>query len=113
MAGRKKSMARKARKRTSSDFEPEFEQFKVPVVLSLLLLGGLTVFYVWEGIRFRELNREIVELEMAKKEVLEENARLRAQVEELSSFRRISKIAEKRFGFVVLKPRVIVVSEDE
>ncbi len=114
MAGRKKSMARKPRNHHSTPaFEHHYGLIWIPVVLFFTLLAGLAVFYVWEGIRFGELNREIIQLELARQEILEENERLRAQVEELSSFRRISKIAEKYFGFVVLKPRIIVVSEDE
>lgn len=71
------------------------------------MLSGLTVFYVWERVKLREISREIIELNKTRKLLVEENKRLRAQAEELASYRRIYTIAKERFGFVELKPRII------
>ena len=79
----------------------------LPVFVMFLMLSGLAVFYVWERIKLREISREIVELQKTKKLLIEENGRLQAQAEELSSYRRIYKIATERFDFIELKPKII------
>jgi len=88
--------------------QPDYGLLWLPVVLFFVMLSGLTVFYVWEHIRLREINRDIVQLQKARSEVIGENELLRARAEELSSYRRIYGIATKYFGFVELKPRVVV-----
>lgn len=108
----KTSMARrrsKPRQRSRQASSPDYGWLWVPVVTFFVLLAGLAVFYVWEHIRIREISREIIQLQRAKQVLLDENARLRAQAEELSSYRRIYRIAKEHFGFVELKPRVVVV----
>lgn len=107
-------MARSKRKAShtvatkSRSKQPDYGLLWLPVVLFFMMLSGLTVFYVWEHIRLREINREIVQLQRARMELIGENELLRAQAEELSSYRRIYGIATKQFGFVELKPRVVV-----
>ena len=71
------------------------------------MLSGLTVFYVWERIKLREISREIIDLNKTRKLLVEENERLRAQAEELTSYRRIYTLAKQQFGFVELKPKII------
>lgn len=79
----------------------------LPVFIFFLMLSGLTVFYVWERIKLREISREIIDLNKTRKLLVEENERLRAQAEELTSYRRIYTLAKQQFGFVELKPKII------
>ncbi|MFQ5632382.1 MAG: septum formation initiator family protein [bacterium] len=87
--------------------KPTYGLLWLPVFIFFLMLSGLAVFYVWERIKLREISREIIELNKTRKLLVEENERLRAQAEELASYRRIYPIAKERFGFVELKPRII------
>lgn len=101
----------KALKRKAAQPKPTAANYGLlwlPVVILFVMLSCLSVFYIWERIRTREISREIVELEKAKKTLAEDISRLRAQAEELSSYRRIYKIAKEHFGFIELKPTVIV-----
>ncbi len=111
---KKKVMARPSRTRkkaASRKATPHYGLLWLPVLISFSLLAGLAVFYVWEHIKLKEIRKEIIELQNARDVLLKENSRLRAQVTELSSFRRIYPIAKKHFGFVELKPRIIVVPD--
>lgn len=101
------------KKRAKPAAGPEFGWLWVPVILAFSLLAGLSVFYVWEHIKLKEIRKEIVRLQEARAVILKENARLKAQVAELSSYRRIYPIARERFGFVERKPRIIVVPQAE
>lgn len=99
----------KALKRKAAQPKPTAANYGLlwlPVVILFVMLSCLSVFYIWERIRTREISREIVELKA--KTLAEDISRLRAQAEELSSYRRIYKIAKEHFGFIELKPTVIV-----
>ncbi len=100
---------RKQRKRPSPG--AQYGLLWLPVVLFFSLLAGLAVFYVWERIEMGKINREIIELQLSIQEVKNENARLLAQAEELSSYRRINQIARRHFGFVQLKPQIVFMAE--
>lgn len=85
----------------------------LPVFIFFLMLSGLAVFYVWERIKLREISREIIEMDRARKLLVEENKRLRAQAEELSSYRRIYEIGTQRLGLVELKPKIIYIPSNK
>ncbi len=103
-------MARGRRKR-SAEAKVGFGLLWVPVMLFFLLLSGLSVFYIWERIKLREIKRDIVTLERARRQIYEENQQLKAQTEQLASYRRIYKIATEHFGYIELKPKVIISPE--
>lgn len=106
----KKTMARRHTTSASSRRavpKPSYGLLWLPVFIFFLMLSGLTVFYVWERIKLREISREIIEMNKTKKLLVEENERLRAQAEELTSYRRIYNLAKRQFGFVELKPKII------
>ncbi len=103
-------MAR-GRKKKAQEEKVGFGLLWIPVMLFFLLLSGLSVFYIWERIKLREIKRDIVTLERARREIYEENQQLKARTEELASYRRIYKIATERFGYVELKPKVIISPE--
>ncbi|KAA3612107.1 MAG: hypothetical protein DWQ05_19080 [Calditrichaeota bacterium] len=97
------------KKQKSPDIGPShYGLLWLPVVLVFILLSCLSVFYIWERIRFREITKEIVALQRVQKILIDDISRLRAQSEELSSYRRIYKIAKEKFGFIELKPTIIV-----
>lgn len=85
----------------------------LPVIVFFVLLSGLSVFYIWERLHTKEINRQIVELEQARRALNEENSQLRAKAEELSSYHRIYQIATERFGFIELEPTIIVSPEQK
>ena len=87
--------------------KPQYGMLWLPVFIFFLMLSGLTVFYVWERIKLREISREIIDLNKTRKLLVEENERLRDQAEELTSYRRIYTLAKQQFGFVELKPKII------
>lgn len=85
----------------------------LPVVIFFLMLSCLSVFYIWERLRFRQIQKDIVQLQKVKKILIEDISRLRVQSEELSSYRRIYKIASEHFGYIELKPTVIINHEKQ
>ncbi len=93
--------------------QPDYGILWLPVCVLFILLSGLAVFYVWERIKIREIEREIVEYQKVRKLLVEENERLRGQAESLSSYRRIHKVASERFGFIELKPQTVYIQGDE
>ncbi|KAA3656580.1 MAG: hypothetical protein DWQ10_15090 [Calditrichaeota bacterium] len=108
--GNKKTMAKAVKKKPKQPKLPatNYGLLWLPVVILFVLLSCLSVFYIWERIRLREISREIVELRKVKITLSEDISSLRAQAEELSSYRRIYKIASENFGFIELKPKIIL-----
>lgn len=104
-------MVKKSRNRQPWLVRPDYGLLWVPVFIFFLMLSGLAVFYVWERIKLRELSRDLIQHERHISMLQEENNRLRGQVEELSSYRRIYQIASQRFGFVELKPKIVYIDE--
>lgn len=102
-AGRRKKRKRPRRGRN----RVQYGMLWLPVFIFFTMLSGLAVFYVWERLKLREISREIVQQTKAIRLLQEENSRLRAQAEELASYRRIYEIARDRFGFIELRPKIV------
>ena len=101
---------RKTTKGKGVRLQPDYGILWLPVCIVFLMLSGLAVFFVWERIEIREIDRDIVSQRRVRTLLVEGNERLRGQVEELTSYRRIYRIATERYGFVELKPQNIYVS---
>jgi len=108
----KTAMVKKKQQRKKSQRQPHpgYGLLWIPVFVFFFLLSGLTVFYVWERIALRKMSREIIEYRKAELVLEGENERLKGQLEELCSYRRIYPIATTRFGFVELNPKILFVS---
>lgn len=105
-------MAKKPRQKSRSEMmAPGSGSLWLLVCLFFVLLSGLAVFLVWERVKLQKIGREIVALQQAKSQLEENLATLHGQAEELSSYARIYRIASEKFGFVELKPRVILVTD--
>lgn len=101
-------MARKSRQRQRRTRSSETHGLLwLAVVVFFVMLSGLAVLFVWERIQLQKIGRDIVELERVKVVLDEDLARQRGQVEALSSYTRISRIAATRFRFVPLKPKLV------
>ena len=113
-SGGRKKMTSAAVKTSRNEHVPvsTYGLLWLPVVIFFLMLSCLSVFYIWERIRFRQIQKDIVELQKVKKILTDDISRLRVQSEELSSYRRIYKIAREHFGYIELKPTVIINHEN-
>jgi len=115
-----KSMASKpnsgARKTKAARPRAEFSSAAVKRSLALLipfavfLFLGLTL--IWERVKVRELAAQIATLDSQRVKLIEQNGKLRIQLEQISSYGRISRIATQRLGLVAVPQQTILVEEE-
>jgi cell division protein FtsL len=112
----KTSGARKSGAAHASSPKPEIGSAAIKRSLSLLfpflvfLCFGL--FLIWERVKVGELAAQIATLESQRLQLSEQNGKLRIQLEQLSGYGRISRIAAKRLGLVAVPQRAILVEEN-
>lgn len=109
-------MARPRTRRTLETARPGRGLFRpgasVVFLLSFSLVAVLALLFLWGRVRINQLATDIAELEQQRQQVLDQNDKLRIQIERLSSYSRISRIARTRSGLVPLRPQLLIV-EDE
>lgn len=79
-----------------------------PFVIFLIL--GLLL--IWERVKVNELAAAVAAMEIRRNQLVEQNGKLRVQVEQLSGYARISRLATQRLGLVSLPQQIIVVEEE-
>lgn len=67
---------------------------------------------IWERVTVNKLAVEIATLETQRNQLLDQNGKLRIQVEQLAGFGRISHLASQRLGLAVVPQQIIVVEEE-
>ena len=111
-----KSGAKKSRTARSSLSKPEFSSTAIKKSLSLLfpfsifLLLGLSL--IWERVKVGELAVQISKLESQRMQLGDQNDKLCVQLEQLSGYGRISRLATQRLGLVAVPQQAILVAED-
>lgn len=77
---------------------------------SILLFFGL--FLIWERVSVNEVAAGISQLEAQRLQLAEQNGKLRIQLEQLSGYGRIARIATQRLGLVAVPQQTILVDEE-
>jgi len=77
---------------------------------SVFLFFGL--FLIWERVKVRELATTIAQLETQRNQLADQNGKLKNQVEQLSGYGRISRLATQRLGLVAVPQQTILVKEE-
>ncbi len=84
--------------------------------LSLLVPFAVLLFFalflIWERVKVNELAAQIAVLEAQRNQLADQNGKLRIQLEQLSGFGRISRLATQHLGLVMAPQQVIVVDEE-
>ncbi len=84
----------------------------IALLLPFAILLAFALLLIWERVTVNELAAKIAALEAQRNQLADLNGKLRVQVEQLSGFGRISRLATQRLGLVTVPHQVIVV-EDE
>jgi cell division protein FtsL len=81
---------------------------RIFVVVSIFLLAVMSVFYIWLKVKVGLLANEIEELRKDQVRLIQQNYRLRGNVVHLSSYERITGIAQNQLGLVFIQQEVIL-----
>jgi cell division protein FtsL len=79
--------------------------------LFIIIVTILMVFYVWEKVEMGILLHEIDELKKQEAQLKEENDKLRAKVTQLSSYGRITSLAQDKLGMVFPPQEMVYLPE--
>ncbi len=117
MALPRRSGGNEASKKSSSRrLKPRLDFAAIRRGLALLLpfaiLLGFALLLIWERVKVNELAAEIAALEAQCNQLVDQNGKLRIQLEQLSGFGRISRLASQRLGLVAVPQQTIVVEEE-
>jgi len=110
------SSARKPK--TAASHLPGAEFNAAAIKRSLIILFPFSVFLffglvlIWERVKVRELATAIAQLETQRNQLADQNIKLKNQVEQLSGYGRISRIATQRLGLVAVPQQTIIVKDD-
>jgi len=78
------------------------------VILSLLLVAGVSFFHSWVQTRIVHIGYEVTELQAEEEELMKEAKSLILEEETLKSPARIEEIAINRLGMVRLRPNQVI-----
>jgi cell division protein FtsL len=84
----------------------------VSLLLPFAVLLFLALFLIWERVKVNELAAQIAVLEAQRSQLADQNGKLHIQVEQLSGFGRISRLATQRLGLIMAPQQLIVVDEE-
>lgn len=94
----------------------EFNSAAIRRSLALLFPFAVFLFFglflIWERVKVRELAGQIAKLDTQRLQLAEQNDKLRIQLEQLSGYGRISRIATQRLGLVAVPQQTILVAEE-
>ena len=82
------------------------------LLLPFVVLLFFALLLIWERVKVNELAAQIAVLEAQRNQLADQNGKLRIQLEQLSGFGRISRLATQRLGLVMAPQQVIVVDEE-
>lgn len=81
-------------------------------LLPYAVIGMLALLFLWGRVHISQLATDIAELEQQRQQLLDRNEKLRVQIEQLSSYGRISHLARARSGMVPLRPQLLIVDDE-
>lgn len=80
---------------------------RIFVVVSIFLLAIMSIFYIWLKVKVGLLANEIDELRKEQVRLIQQNYRLRGKVVQLSSYERITGIAQNKLGMIFIQQEAI------
>jgi len=109
-SGRKNKAARRSLSKA------EFSSAAIKRSLSLLLPFSFFLFLglllIWERVKVNELAAQTSKLDMQRLQLMDQNGKLRIQLEQLSGYGRISRIATQRLRLIQVPQQTILVEEE-
>ncbi|MCG3118201.1 MAG: Cell division protein FtsL [bacterium] len=110
------SSARKPKAARQAAPKPELNSAAIKRSLILLLPFSFFLFFglflIWERVSVNELAAGISQLEAQRLQLTEQNGKLRIQLEQLSGYGRIARIATQRLGLVAVPQQTILIDEE-
>jgi cell division protein FtsL len=109
------SSARKPKTKTAA---PRAKFNAAAIKHSLIILFPFSVFLffglvlIWERVKVRELATAIAQLETQRNQLADQNVKFKNQVEQLSGYGRISRLATQRLGLVAVPQQTILVKDE-
>jgi len=85
---------------------------RIFLVMSIFLVTVMSIFYIWLKVRVGLLAGEIEQLRQQQMQLIQENYHLKGQVVHLSSYDRITQIAQNQLGMVFIRQEVLSVKPD-
>lgn len=107
-----------ARKPKTKAAAPRAEFNTAAIKRSLIVLFPFSVFLffglvlIWERVKVRELATAIAQLETQRNQLADQNVKLKNQVEQLSGYGRISRIATQRLGLIAVPQQTLLVKDE-
>jgi len=95
---------------------PEFNAAAIKRSLVVLFPFSVFLFFglilIWERVKVRELATAIAQLETQRIQLADHNVKLKNEVEQLSGYGRISRLATQRLGLVAVPQQAILVADE-
>lgn len=95
--------------------KPELDRAALKRLFSLMLpfmiFVALGLLLIWERVKVNQLAAAIAAMELQRNQAIEQNNKLRIEVEQLSGYTRISRMAAQ-LGMVTLPQQIIVVETE-
>jgi len=79
------------------------------LVLSIFFLALISIFYIWLKVRVGLLADEVERLRRQEVQLIQQNYHLNGKIVQLSSYDRITKIAQQKLGLDFVNQEVISV----
>lgn len=77
------------------------------ILLVLVVLGGLTLWYVWQGWQITYLSSKVIASRLERDELLAHRDRLKLEVIRAWSLENIERIAKERLGMKKVPPKTL------
>jgi len=110
------SSARKPKAAARNSPRAEFNAAAIRRSLIILFPFSVFLFFglilIWERVKVRELATAIAQLETQRNQLADQNVKLKNQVEQLSGYGRISRLATQRLGLVAVPQQTILVKDE-
>lgn len=86
---------------------------RIFMVVSIFLLAVMSVFYIWLKVRVGLLAGELEDLRKQKLQLLQKNYSLKGQIVHLSSYERITRIAQDELGMIFIQQEVVQAADGQ
>jgi len=115
-APKHKSSAHKPKSSSANSGRAELNSAVIKRSLVVLLPFSVFLFFglilIWERVKVRELATAIAQLETQRNQLAEHNVKLKNEVEQLSGYGRISRLATQRLGLIAVPQQAIIVADE-
>ncbi len=79
----------------------------VLVLFALVVLAGLTIWYVWQGWQITYLSSKVIASRLERDALLAQRDRVKLQVIQVWSLENIERIATERLGMKKIPPKTL------